>query len=215
MSGGTRRGSGRKAVPIDLVELEKLCAMGCSDEEIAFFYGASVQTIVNRRKQPEFAAVMRRGRSMVCLRVRRSQMKLLDDGSATMAVWLGKSLLGQRETSSMRIVLPKHKSARDLGRAADKVTQAVARGQMTLTEGQQMMSILDTQSSICLKVDLVSRVEKIEENLARAPVSGPEITGLPDQAVAEVMPNPVDDVTARKGRIKSTSAMNKGNPGSA
>ena len=197
MSGGTRRGSGRKAIPIDLVELEKLCAMGCSDEEIAFFYGASVQTIVNRRKQPEFAAADRGGSCPAIRPWSRCRRRAVSSGCGGPG---GRPWICRDETSSMRIVLPKHKSARDLGRAADKVTQAVARGEMTLTEGQQMMSILDTQSSICLKVDLVSRVEKIEENLARAPVSGPEITGLPDQAVAEVMPNPVDDVTARKSK---------------
>ena len=132
--------------------------MHSSDEEIAFFYGVSVQTIVNRRKQPKFAAAMRRGRAMACLKVRRTQMRLLDEGNPTMAVWLGKSLLGQ--TSSMRMVLPKNRSARDLGKAAEKVTQAAARGKITLAEGQKMMSILDTQSRIGVTVELVSRIEK-------------------------------------------------------
>jgi hypothetical protein len=188
MSGGTRKGAGRKATPIDLLELEKLCAMHSSDEEIAFFYGVSVQTIVNRRKQPKFALAMRRGRAMACLKVRRTQMRLLDEGNPTMAVWLGKSLLGQRETSSMRMVLPKNRSARDLGKAAEKVTQAAARGKITLAEGQKMMSILDAQSRIGVTAELVSRIEKIEENQAAAPVSGPGITGLPDQGAEVTMP---------------------------
>jgi hypothetical protein len=188
MSGGTRKGAGRKATPIDLLELEKLCSMHSSDEEIAFFFRVSVQTIVNRRRQPEFAAAMNRGRAMACLKVRRAQMRLLEAGNPTMAVWLGKSLLGQREISSMRMVLPKNRSARDLGKAAEKVTQAAARGRITLAEGQKMMSILDTLSRIGMTVDLVSRVEKIEENQAAAPVGGPAITGFPDQDAEATMP---------------------------
>jgi hypothetical protein len=35
MAGGIREGAGRKAVEIDLLELEKLCSMLCSDEDIA------------------------------------------------------------------------------------------------------------------------------------------------------------------------------------
>lgn len=63
MSGGHRRGAGRKPVQIDLVELEKLCALQCTDEEIAHFMGVVTRTIESRRKQPEFAEVMKRGRA--------------------------------------------------------------------------------------------------------------------------------------------------------
>jgi hypothetical protein len=50
-------------------------------------------------------------------------MRLLD-ANATIAVWLGKSLLAQRETSSIRLVPPKTRTAQDLGKAAENVTQA-------------------------------------------------------------------------------------------
>ena len=55
MSGGIRSGAGRKSIPIDLKELEKLCVLQCSDEEIAAWLGVSLRTIQNRRKQPAFA----------------------------------------------------------------------------------------------------------------------------------------------------------------
>jgi hypothetical protein len=63
------------------------------------------------------------------------------------------------------------------------------------------MSILDTQSRIFVTVDLGSRVEKIEENLASAPVSGPGITGLPDPGAEVTMPpnNPVQGDEASRG----------------
>jgi hypothetical protein len=97
MSGGIREGAGSKATAIDLNELEKLCIMGCNEGEIAAWFKVSVRTIQTRRKQPKFAEVMRRGQAKSCINVRRLQFRLLEAGNATMAVWLGKNLLGQRD----------------------------------------------------------------------------------------------------------------------
>ena len=97
MPGGIRKGAGRKAIQIDLMELEKLSMLQCSDEEIAAWFHVSVRTIQNRRKQTEFGDSMRRGKAKGCISVRRAQMRLVEAGNATMAVWLGKNLLGQRD----------------------------------------------------------------------------------------------------------------------
>jgi hypothetical protein len=40
---------------------------------------------------------MQRGRARGRISVRRAQMKLLENGSGTMGVWLGKQILGQRD----------------------------------------------------------------------------------------------------------------------
>src|ERR1017187_5831407 len=98
MSGGTRKGAGRKPIPIDLKELEILCSLQSSDEEIAAWLGVSLRTIQYRRKQVKFAEVMRRGKARGCVNIRRAQMKLLDAGNPTVAVWPGKVLLGQKDT---------------------------------------------------------------------------------------------------------------------
>jgi hypothetical protein len=98
MSGGIREGAGRKAAQIDLGELEKLCSMHCSDDEAAAWFGVSLRTIQNRRRQPEFAKVMHRGKARGCLNVRRAQLRLLEADNPAMAIWLGKIVLGQRET---------------------------------------------------------------------------------------------------------------------
>jgi hypothetical protein len=82
---------------IDLVELEKLCQLSCTDEEIAAWFNTSVRTIERRRKEPRFAEIMARGKARGRISVRRMQMKLLEQGNATMGVWLGKQLLGQRD----------------------------------------------------------------------------------------------------------------------
>jgi hypothetical protein len=103
MSGGRRAGSGRKPVSIDPVELQKLCTLQCTHEEIAAWFNCSVRTIENYSKRPEFAEVMARGRAKGRISVRRAQMKLLDAGNATMGVWLGKQFLGQRDVTPVEL----------------------------------------------------------------------------------------------------------------
>jgi len=106
LPGGARRGAGRKPVTIDLIELEKLCSVNCTDEEIAAWFGVSTRTIENRRKQSKFAEVMDRGRAKGRISVRRAQMKLLEAGNGTMGVWLGKQLLGQRDVTPIELSGP-------------------------------------------------------------------------------------------------------------
>jgi len=80
---------------IDLAELERLSAMQCTDEEIAAWFKVTTRTIERRRKNRAFAEVMDRGKAKGRISVRRMQMKLLEQGNATMGVWLGKNILGQ------------------------------------------------------------------------------------------------------------------------
>jgi hypothetical protein len=80
---------------IDLVELERLSAMQCTDEEIGAWFGVTTRTIERRRRVRKFAEVMDRGKAKGRISVRRMQMKLLEAGNATMGVWLGKNILGQ------------------------------------------------------------------------------------------------------------------------
>jgi hypothetical protein len=88
---------GRKPAPIDLLELEKLCSLDCTDQELADWFGVSTRTIETRKKRREFAEAMQRGRSKGRISVRRAQMKMLETGNGTMGVWLGKQILGQRD----------------------------------------------------------------------------------------------------------------------
>jgi hypothetical protein len=88
---------GRKPVYMDLEELEKLSILQCTHEEIAGWFGVTPRTIEKRRKKPEFAAAMERGRARGRVSVRRAQIRMLDGGNATMGVWLGKQILGQRD----------------------------------------------------------------------------------------------------------------------
>jgi hypothetical protein len=103
MRGGSRPSAGRKTIPIDLVELEKLCSIHCTDEELAHIFGVSVRTIEKRRKNPEFAQVMNRGQAKGCISLRRQQMKLVEKGNAPMTIWMGKQWLGQRDVTPIEL----------------------------------------------------------------------------------------------------------------
>ena len=104
--GGRRYGAGRKPVEFDPVELEKLCSLNCTHEEIAAWFRCSVRTIEKLSKNPEFGELMARGRAKGRISVRRAQMKLLEAGNATMGVWLGKQLLGQRDVTPIELTGP-------------------------------------------------------------------------------------------------------------
>lgn len=98
-----RRSLAPRRADIDLIELEKLCQLQCTDEEIGAWFGVATRTIERRRKEPEFAEVMLRGKAKGRISVRRMQMKLLEQGNATMGVWLGKQLLGQVEQGAAEV----------------------------------------------------------------------------------------------------------------
>src|SRR5258708_37212236 len=89
-----RRGT---AASINLAELEKLAAMQCTDEEIPAWFNVSPRTIERRRKSPVFAETICRGKARGRISLRRAQLKILEQGNATMGIWLGKQSLGQAD----------------------------------------------------------------------------------------------------------------------
>jgi DNA-binding Lrp family transcriptional regulator len=175
--GGVRKGAGRRATPIDLKELEILYALHSTDREIADRFGVSVRTIHNRSKEAEFGEVMRRGKARGLGNLRSAQMKLVNAGNAAMSIWLGKNLLGQTGSPSIRMAIPKIRAAADYGVAADKVMQAVTRGKITPAQGKEMMSILESHSTIVVNVEVMCRLEKLEQNAAATSVSGMTVVG--------------------------------------
>src|SRR5262252_2414610 len=87
----------RPEAKIDVMELEKLCTMQCTDEEVAAFFGVSTRTIERRRRQARFAEVMERARAKGRVSVRRSLFKLANAGNIAAAIFLAKNLLGYRD----------------------------------------------------------------------------------------------------------------------
>ncbi len=92
-----KAGRGRPTVAIDLQELEKLSEFGCTNKEIAAFFGVTERTIELRRRKEEFRLAMEKGYSRANISIRRKQLKMALDGDRTMLIWLGKQRLGQQD----------------------------------------------------------------------------------------------------------------------
>jgi hypothetical protein len=71
-----------------------------------------------------------------------------------------------RQDACIQLSLAPIRTAQDVEKAAEKVTQAIRRGKITPLEGGKMMSILESRSRIMENVQLESRLTKLEENLA-------------------------------------------------
>jgi hypothetical protein len=98
MHGGKRAGAGRKPVNIDVEQLEKLCGLQCTDEDLAGVFGVNVRTIERRRRrEASFAAVMVRGRAKGRISVRRELYLQAVQGKITALIFLAKNELGYRD----------------------------------------------------------------------------------------------------------------------
>ena len=87
----------RPVVKIDLVELEKLCNMQCTDEEIAAFFGVNKRTIERRRKVAKFREIMDRAKAKGRISVRRHLFRQAAGNNVAAAIFLAKNLLGYRD----------------------------------------------------------------------------------------------------------------------
>jgi hypothetical protein len=85
---------------INLDELEKLCAMQCTDEEIASILGVSTRTIERRRKEQSFREAMERGKAKGRVSVRRNLFRLANSGNLSANIFLAKNLLGYKDVVS-------------------------------------------------------------------------------------------------------------------
>jgi len=84
-------------VKIELTELERLCSIQCTDQELASFFEVDVRTIERRKKKPAFAAALERGRAKGRVSVRRMLFSLAAKGNVAAAIFLAKNLLGYKD----------------------------------------------------------------------------------------------------------------------
>jgi hypothetical protein len=97
---------GRPKVKMGLEEIENLSRLNCTMDELAAYFAVDVRTVQLRaRKEPKFRAAIERGQAMGRLSVRRQQIRLLEQGNPTMAIWLGKQVLGQRDKFDTEVTI--------------------------------------------------------------------------------------------------------------
>ena len=85
---------GRPKKEIDYVAVEKLASMQCTQEEIANFLDISVRTL---QRDAEFCRVFKKGLENGRISLRRTQFRLAETNTS-MAIFLGKQYLGQKDT---------------------------------------------------------------------------------------------------------------------
>lgn len=96
---------GRPKIKIDEVEFGKLCSLHCTKEEIAGFFNCSEDTIerwCHETYGETFAVVFRQKRAPGRVSLRRTQYAMAKT-NPTMAIWLGKQWLGQREQTEVAV----------------------------------------------------------------------------------------------------------------
>lgn len=86
--------NGRPKKPIDYEATEKLAMMMCTQEEIAAYNDVSCRTLLRDEK---FCHAYKKGIEKGKMSLRRQQLKLVEEGNPTMAIWLGKQYLGQKD----------------------------------------------------------------------------------------------------------------------
>ena len=90
---------GRPRKEIDQKQFENLCGLQCTLEEICGWFGVTDKTLnswCKRTYSESFSEVFRQKRSTGKISLRRSQWRLAEK-NASMAIWLGKQYLGQKD----------------------------------------------------------------------------------------------------------------------
>lgn len=97
---GMKKYAGEQSRKENLEQLKKLAAMHCTEQEMAGFFNMPLE-LFNRRLNANPAAreAIEAGRALGRLSLRRFQMKQAET-NATMAIFLGKVMLGQREPTT-------------------------------------------------------------------------------------------------------------------
>ena len=90
---------------IDGRKVTQLAKIGCTVEEIASVMDCSKDTLERR-----FAALIKRGKECFKMSLRRLQFKAAKEGNATMLVWLGKNVLGQKDVQALEHSGPEGKA---------------------------------------------------------------------------------------------------------
>lgn len=96
----------RPRIEIDLEQFQKLCAIQCTLSEIASWFKCSEDTIENwckRELKRGFSDAYKNFSANGKISLRRTQFRLAEH-NVSMAIWLGKQYLGQKERIETNII---------------------------------------------------------------------------------------------------------------
>ena len=82
-----------KKYNLDPKQIQNLARCGCTNVEIASFFGGSSDLL-----EKSYSEFLTKGRAEQKLRLRQLQMKSAEKGNVTMQIWLGKQILNQAES---------------------------------------------------------------------------------------------------------------------
>ena len=86
-----------KKYDIDKDKVEQLDSFGCTNTEIASFFGCTEHII-----RKSYAENLTKGRDKGKIRLRQMQWQAADKGNVAMLIWVGKQILGQAEKSEVK-----------------------------------------------------------------------------------------------------------------
>ena len=94
----TGRARGRPPVDLDVKTAARVAGLGATIDEIAAVLGCGHALIYKRmNSDPVFREAIEEGRAFGRVSLRRMQWQTAQAGNATMQIWLGKQMLGQRD----------------------------------------------------------------------------------------------------------------------
>ena len=94
------KGAGAQEIIIDWDQVDSMCKIQCTGEEIASVLDIDYDTLSNackREKDVKFSDYIGQKKLGGKASLRRNQWKLAQDGNATMLIWLGKNVLDQKD----------------------------------------------------------------------------------------------------------------------
>ena len=81
-----------KKYNIDTSQLQKLATLGCTNKEMADFFGCSADLL-----EKSYSEFLIKGRAEQKMRLRQLQWKACENGNVSMLIFLGKNMLGQQD----------------------------------------------------------------------------------------------------------------------
>ena len=86
---------------LDTEKVEQLAGFGCTNTEIASFFGCDESLI--RKSYSEYLS---KGRDKGKIRLRQLQWRAAERGNVSMMIWLGKQVLGQVDKQEVEHIRP-------------------------------------------------------------------------------------------------------------